>query len=116
VSRLSQILFRRPPLVAPRELIGQPGLTFGVTMQSEPAGWTVTAYGPDGRRLGRPLKSLSDSVQTTLAATIDRVQGSAERERLAAAWVEACRSSVTNAEVLTGFSDAATEIASDSAP
>jgi hypothetical protein len=109
------MLLRRPPLVAPRELIGQPGLTFGVTMESEPAGWTVTAYGPDGRRLGRPLKSLSDSVQATLTATVDQLQDSAERERLAAAWVEACRTSVTNAEVLTEFSDAATRIAADSA-
>ncbi len=108
-----RFLSRRPPLVAPPEVIGQPGHAFGVTVSSEPAGWTVTAYGSDGRRLGRPLKGLSEAAQARLAATVDEVSPGPGRERLAAAWVQACRGGVTNADVLLGFSDAATQIAGD---
>jgi hypothetical protein len=111
VSPLPRFLSRRPPLVAPPELLNQPGLAFGIRVGSEPAGWTVTAYGTDGRRLGRPLKGLSDPATTTLSATVDRIRDSADRQRLAAAWVQACRAGVTNADVLIGFSDAAAEIA-----
>jgi hypothetical protein len=111
VSPLPRFLFRRPPIVAPPELIDQPGLAFGIRVGSEAAGWTVTAYGSDGRRLGRPLKGLSDPATTTLTATVDRIRDSADRTRLATAWVDACRAGVTNADVLIGFSDAAAEIA-----
>jgi hypothetical protein len=116
VSPLPRFLSRRPPLVAPPELIDQPGLSFGLTVGSEPAGWTVTAYGADGRRLGRPLKGLSDPATTTLTATVERIQDSAARDRLAAAWVQVCRDSVTNADVLIGFSDAAAQIAGAPGP
>ena len=111
MGRLPKLLFRRPPLVAAPELIDQPGLAFGIAVGSEPAGWTVTAYGSDGRRLGRPLKGMSDPATTTLTATVDRIRDSADRERLATAWVQACRAGVTNADVLIGFSDAAAQIA-----
>ena len=111
MSPLPRFLSRRPPLVAPPELIDQPGLTFGISVGSEPAGWTVTAFGADGRRLGRPLKGLSDPATTTLTATVDRIRDGADRERLAAAWVQACRAGVTNADVLIGFSDSAAQIA-----
>jgi hypothetical protein len=108
VSPLPRFLSRRPPLIAPPELIGQP---FGIAVGSEPAGWTVTAYGADGRRLGRSLKGLSDPAATTLSATVDKVPEGAARERLAAAWVDACRAGVTNADVLIEFTDAAARIA-----
>ena len=108
VSPLPRFLSRRPPLVAPPELIGQP---FGIAVGSEPAGWTVTAYGTDGRRLGRPLKGLSDPAVATLNATVDQIHDRPAREQLAKSWVQACRASVTNADVLIEFSDAAAEIA-----
>jgi hypothetical protein len=108
-----RFLSRRPPLVAPPEVIGQPGHAFGVTVSSEPAGWTLTAYGSDGRRLGRPLKGLSEPVLARLTATVDEVSPGPGRERLATAWMQACRGGVTNADVLLGFSDAATQIAGD---
>ena len=111
VSPLPRFLSRRPPIVAPPELIDQPGLAFGIRVGSEPAGWTVTAYGSDGRRLGRPLKGMSDSATTALTATVERIEDTTGRERLATAWVQACRAGVTNADVLIGFSDAAAEIA-----
>jgi hypothetical protein len=111
VRRPSRLLFRRPPVIAPPELIDQPGLAFGIAVGSEPAGWTVTAYGSDGRRLGRPLKGLSDPATTTLTASVERIRERAGRERLATAWVQACRAGATNADVLIGFSDAAAEIA-----
>jgi hypothetical protein len=115
VSPLPRFLSRRPPIVAPAELIDQPGLAFGISVGSEPAGWTVTAYGSDGRRLGRPLKGLSDSATTTLTATVERIRDRAGRERLATAWVHACRTGVTNADVLLGFSDSAAQIAAATA-
>ncbi len=92
-------------------MAGRPGLAFGIAVGSERAGWTVTAYGADGRRLGRPLKGLSDPAATTLTATVEAIADGADRSRLATAWVDACRTSVTNAEVLTGFTDAAARIA-----
>jgi hypothetical protein len=108
---MPRFLSRRPPIVAPPELIDQPGLAFGITVGSEPAGWTVTAFGADGRRLGRPLKSLSDSAANTLTAAVDGIEDAGGRIRLADAWVQACRTGVTNADVLTGFADAAARIA-----
>jgi hypothetical protein len=113
VARLPRLLSRRPPLVAPPELVAGGGLTFGLDVRSEPAGWTVTAYGADGRRLGRPVKGLSEPVQATLAACVERVADPGGRRRLAAAWVAACRGSVTNADLLTGFTDAAARIAGE---
>ena len=104
MSPLPRFLSRRPPLVAPPELIGQP---FGIAVGSEPSGWTVTAYGADGRRLGRPLKGLSDPTVATLNATVEQVPDGAAREQLAQTWVRACRAGVTNADVLTTFTDAA---------
>jgi hypothetical protein len=109
---MPRFLSRRPPIVAPPELIDQPGLAFGITVGSEPAGWTVTAFGADGRRLGRPLKSLSDSAASTLTTSVDAVSDTSARVRLADAWVQACRTGVTNADVLTDFADAAARIAS----
>jgi len=114
MSLLPKLLTRRPPRIVAIPAGDEPGPAFGVTALAEPIGWTVTAYGPDGRRLGRPLKGLSDPVYSTLVKTIDGVSGPAERERLADAWVEACRVGVTNAEVLTGFSDAALALAGGS--
>jgi hypothetical protein len=108
VSPLPSFLSRRPPVVAPPELIGQP---FGIVVGSEPAGWTVTAFGSDGRRLGRPLKGLSDGAVATLNATVDQVHDGAAREQLAGSWVQACRAGVTNADVLIDFTDAATGFA-----
>jgi hypothetical protein len=115
VPRLPKLLSRRPPLVASPALAGQTDLAFGFDVRSELTGWTVTAYGADGRRLGRPLKGLSDPVQATLAATAERIEDPDDRRRLAAAWVAVCRESVTNADVLTGFTDAATRIAGERA-
>ncbi len=110
VSPLPRFLSRRPPLIAPPELVGQP---FGIAVGSEPAGWTVTAYGSDGRRIGRPLKGLSDPAVTTLNATVDQVQAGPARQQLAESWVQACRAGVTNADVLIDFTDAATQLAAD---
>jgi hypothetical protein len=111
MARLRNPLSRRPPIIAPPELVTSPDLQFGLDVRAERAGWTVAAYGPDGRRIGRPLKGLSQGVQETLTAAVDRIQDPADRRRLAAAWVGACREAVTNAEVLTGFTDAAARLA-----
>ncbi len=86
--------------------MGGPGLTFGFATQSEPEGWTVTAYGADGRRLGRSLKGLSDGAQATLTRPPAQAQSTSELRRLADAWREACRHGTTNADVLTAFADA----------
>jgi hypothetical protein len=107
LSRLPKILSRRAPLVAPAGLIGQPGLTFGFTTESERQGWTVTAYGADGRRLGRPLKGLSESAKTTLTDPPARSADASDLQRLADAWSDACKHGLTNADVLTAFADAA---------
>ncbi len=107
LSRLWEILTRTPPLVAPAALRGQPGITFGFTAESGPEGWTVMAYGSDGRRLGRPLKGLSDSAQATLTLPATRATAAPDLQRLADAWSEACRHGSTNADVLTAFADAA---------
>jgi hypothetical protein len=112
VSRFVEILLRRPPLVAPPELIGR---TFGFVAQSDAEGWTVMAHGADGRRLGRPLKGLSDPAVTSLQARCDRASSDAHLQALADAWVRSCRASVTNAQVLMAFGDAADEAESASA-
>jgi hypothetical protein len=98
---------RQPPLVAPAGLREQPGLTFGFTTESEPGCWTVTAYGSDGRQLGRPLKALSDAAQTTLRHPASQTTDASELQRLADAWTDACKHGSTNADVLTDFADAA---------
>lgn len=112
MSRLVEILLRRPPLVAPPELIGRP---FGFVAESDAEGWTVMAHGADGRRLGRPLKGLSDPALTSLQARSERASTDAHLRALANAWVRSCRASVTNAQVLTAFGDAADEAESASA-
>jgi hypothetical protein len=107
LSRLWEIVRRRPPLVAPPELIGRAGLTFGFAAEPEPEGWTVSAYGADGRRLGRPLKGLSESAQATLTRPAAEAADASDLQQLADAWTNACRHSTTNADVLTAFADAA---------
>ena len=89
-------------------MVGQPGLTFGFTAQPEAAGWTVTAYGSDGRRLGRSLKGLSESAKATLTRSPDRAVSTSDLQRLADAWADACKRGLTNADVLMAFADAAT--------
>jgi hypothetical protein len=101
------MLLRRPPIVAPAELVGQAELTFGFATVSEPEGWMVSAYGPDGRRLGRPLKGLSESAQVTLIRMLSLASSPSDLQRLSDAWTTACREGHTNADVLTAFSDAA---------
>lgn len=113
MARLRNPLSRRPPIIAPPELVASPDLQFGLDVRAERTGWTVAAYGPGGRRIGRPLKGLSEAVQETLTAAVDRIQDPSDRRRLAAAWVGACREAVTNAEVLIGFTDAAARIAGE---
>ena len=107
MSRLFEILLRRPPVVAPPELVGRP---FGFAAESDPEGWTVVGYGVDGRRLGRPLKGLSDPALTSLSGFPDRTTDDEQLRALAAAWVRACRSSVTNGQALTAFGDAAEQV------
>ena len=107
MSRLSEILLRRPPVVAPPELLGRP---FGFAAESDPEGWTVVGYGPDGRRLGRPLKGVSDPALTSLSTYPERTTDDAQLRALAAAWVTACRSSVTNGQALTALGDAAERV------
>jgi hypothetical protein len=98
---------RRPPLVASPDLVTRGDLTFGFATQSEVEGWTVTAYGADGRQLGRPLKGLSQSAQLTLTRPPTEAANASELQRLADAWTHACKHSSTNADVLTAFADAA---------
>ncbi len=107
MGRFREIVLRQPPLVAPAELMAEGGLTFGFVAAPELMGWTVTAYGPDGRRLGRPLKGLSDAARLTLTGAVAPTASRPELERLAGVWTRACAESHTNAEVLTGFADAA---------
>jgi hypothetical protein len=116
LSRLLEILSRRPPFVAPADLIGQPGHTFGFTTQPEFQGWTVTAFGADGRRLGRPLKGLSESAAATLTRPPDQTANASDLQRLADAWSYACKHGVTNADVLTAFADAAARMSLDGSP
>ena len=101
------MLSRTPPVVAPADVRGRPGLTFGFATQSEPEGWTVMAYGSDGRRLGRPLKGLSESAQATLTLPPTEARNASDLQRLADAWADACKHGSTNADVLTAFADAA---------
>jgi hypothetical protein len=98
---------RRPPLVASPELVTRGDLTFGFTTEAELQGWTVTAYGSDGRRLGRPLKGLSQSAQATLTRPTTEAANASDLQQLADAWTFACKHSSTNADVLTAFADAA---------
>jgi hypothetical protein len=105
LSRLWEILTRRPPRVAPEDLTGP---AFGFVVRSDQAGWTVMAHGADGRRLGRDIKGLSDPVQATLTRLAAQAEDPSDHERLAHAWTDACRHSATNADVLTAFADAAT--------
>jgi hypothetical protein len=100
-------MIRRRPLVASAELVSRGDLTFGFTAESELHGWTVTAYGADGRQLGRPLKGLSESAQVTLTRPPSEAADAADLQRLADAWTLACKRSSTNADVLTAFADAA---------
>ena len=104
MSRLREIVLRRPPVVAPPESLG---LAFGFATQQEIEGWTVNAHGADGRRLGRPLKGLSSSALATLTRPATAAGSASELGRLGNAWTQACRQSATNAEVLTAFADAA---------
>jgi hypothetical protein len=107
LSRLWEIMIRRPPLVASPDLVTRGDLTFGFTTESELEGWTVTAYGADGRRLGRPLKGLSQSAQVTLTRPPTEAANASDLQQLADAWTHACKHSSTNADVLTAFADAA---------
>ena len=107
MSRLWDTLTRKPPRAAPED---PNGAAFGFVVRSDQAGWTVTAHGADGRRLGRDLKGLSDPTQATLIRLAAEAEP-AEQERLARAWTQACRRSTTNADVLTAFADAATGVA-----
>jgi hypothetical protein len=110
LSRLWEILTRKPPRVAPEDLSGA---AFGFVVRSDQAGWTVMAHGADGRRLGRDIKGLSDPVQATLVRLAAQADSASDRERLAHAWTEACRHSSTTADVLTAFADAAAPMHED---
>lgn len=99
---------RRAPRVAEPEPDGRP---FAFAVHDEPRGWMVTAYGADGRRLGRPLKAMSSAGRETLLRSLDGAT-EAELELMAAAWVRACRHAMTNAAVLTSFLDTASAIQS----
>ena len=102
LSRLWEILTRKPPRVAPED---PSGAAFGLVVRSDQAGWTVMAHGADGRRLGRDIKGLSDPAQATLTRLAAQADDAADQERLAHAWT---RHSATNSDVLTAFADAAT--------
>jgi hypothetical protein len=72
---------RRPPRLAG---LDPDGRAFGFIAWEEPRGWTVSAYGADGRRLGRLLKGMSGAGQATLLRSLDGATD-AELEQLAAA-------------------------------
>lgn len=97
------VLRRAPRMAEPT------GRALGFLVEDEPRGWTLTACGADGRRLGRPLKGMSSAGGGTLLRSLHGATD-AELERLAVAWVQACRQGVTNQAVLTSFLDAVTAI------
>lgn len=110
LDSLKKLIAREPPVVAPPEVLAQRGITFGFSTRPDDEGWTVEAYGPDGRRRGRILKGLTHAQQAILTLAGAQATALDQSLALAGAWEEACRLHKDNAAVIDHFADEMTRI------
>ncbi len=110
LDSLKKLLRRKPPVVAPPEVLAQGGLTFGFSTWPQGGGWTVEAYGPDGRRRGRVLRGVTHEQQATLTLAGAQAAELDQSLALSGVWEEACRLHRDNAAVIDHMAEEMTRI------